>query len=433
MKKQLSITFLSIFLAFIFGITSCKKGEDEVTPVPDTNITGGATLTTVEATAVTNASAILGANITSIGDCALTEHGIVLSTSASPTTGNSKYTDTTITGTGSFSVLAGSLLPATTYYARAFATNCKGTNYGNEIHFTTLGGGASGTPTVSTTAATNITNTSAITGGSIISIGTCLITEHGIALSTTPNPTTSHTTYTDNTISGVGNFSIPLGGLSANTTYHVRAYATNCNGTAYGNDVQFTTTNAGGTADTGYFKLTVDGVVYFSYDFLSPAGATVFPEGDTRDATIGTTLGFVIHVVSSRLGDVSSPFGFFFDYQNLEVNGIGTYQFTKGDSSKQAHMILRTGTGAYDPITNPSYNLYDSGINYARHFQDSCHRAESSYAVNTLTITHWGDPFVDFIEGTITGTIYEDAKAQQNCANSMPKSYTVEFKLLRTI
>ena len=87
----------------------------------------------------------------------------------------------------------------------------------------------------------NIANTSATSGGNITNNGGTPVTQRGVVWSTGPNPTTANNQSTDG--SGTGNYTSNLTGLTANTTYYVRAYATNSAGTAYGNELSFTTTN----------------------------------------------------------------------------------------------------------------------------------------------------------------------------------------------
>jgi uncharacterized protein (TIGR02145 family) len=94
-------------------------------------------------------------------------------------------------------------------------------------------------PTVVTSAVSNITSTTAISGGNIQSDGGGSITARGICWAVTVNPTISNSKTSDGT--GIGNFTSNIIGLLPSTTYHVRAYVTNCIGTAYGNDVTFTT------------------------------------------------------------------------------------------------------------------------------------------------------------------------------------------------
>ncbi len=95
-------------------------------------------------------------------------------------------------------------------------------------------------PVLSTTAVSEITFTTAKTGGKITSTGGALVTARGICWSTTQNPTTAGIHTTDGV--GSGSFDSNLTGLTAGTIYYVRAYATNSAGTAYGNQVSFTTT-----------------------------------------------------------------------------------------------------------------------------------------------------------------------------------------------
>ena len=92
---------------------------------------------------------------------------------------------------------------------------------------------------VMTTAITSITGITAISGGTIWNSGGSPITQRGICFGTTPTPTTANTTVISG--SGTGSFTSNLSGLSPTTTYYVRAYAINSAGTAYGNEVSFTT------------------------------------------------------------------------------------------------------------------------------------------------------------------------------------------------
>jgi hypothetical protein len=96
-------------------------------------------------------------------------------------------------------------------------------------------------PTVTTTAVLNITNFSASSGGAVTSNGGAALSAWGVCWSTSANPTLANS-FLQNTVSS-GSFSSALSGLTQNTTYYVRAYATNSVGTAYGNEVSFTTAN----------------------------------------------------------------------------------------------------------------------------------------------------------------------------------------------
>ncbi|MEN8250094.1 MAG: fibrobacter succinogenes major paralogous domain-containing protein [Bacteroidota bacterium] len=94
-------------------------------------------------------------------------------------------------------------------------------------------------PTVITKTPTAITATSATIGGAIPNNGGAIIIARGICWSTSPNPDLSSSYTTDG--EGKGVFTSSLTGLSPNTTYYARAYGTNNMGTAYGNELEFTT------------------------------------------------------------------------------------------------------------------------------------------------------------------------------------------------
>jgi hypothetical protein len=97
-------------------------------------------------------------------------------------------------------------------------------------------------PQISTVVPHDITTVRAVTGGYMIFDGGGTISAKGICWGTDPNPA-----LTDNVISGgtgIASFTITISGLSPKTTYHARAYATNENGTAYGIDEAFTTSQS---------------------------------------------------------------------------------------------------------------------------------------------------------------------------------------------
>jgi hypothetical protein len=79
-------------------------------------------------------------------------------------------------------------------------------------------------------------------GGNISSDGGAGVFARGLVYATTSNPTLSNTILTIGF--GTGSFSGTLTGLSPNTTYYIRAFATNSVGTAYGNEVLYYTETA---------------------------------------------------------------------------------------------------------------------------------------------------------------------------------------------
>ena len=253
MKK---LFFLSVF----FLLFSCSSDESENNPtLPNLPV-----LTTTNASNITLIGASSGGNITSDGGADITSRGVVWSTSQNPTIA---LTTNTVdgTGTGSFTSSISGLTPNTTYYVRAYATNSVGTAYGNEISFTTT---SIQIPVLTTTTVSNITLSTASSGGNITSDGGGTITTRGVVWSTSQNPTILLSTKTTDG-SGIGNFVSNITGLSPNTQYYVRAYATNSAGTAYGNEVNFTSPT---TTASMYSSNTVfcNGVVTAIMDVTNP-------------------------------------------------------------------------------------------------------------------------------------------------------------------
>lgn len=190
-------------------------------------------LTTTAITAVTGNSASGGGNVTSSGGADVTARGIYFGINPNPTAADSKTTDDK--GTGEFTSVLTGLKGNTTYYVRAYAVNSAGTGYGPEVSFTT----PVDLPAVTTSGVTSVTKVSAISGGEVTYDGGGAVTAKGLVWSQSANPTIS-----DNKIdggAGLGAFVSNLSGLAVNTTYHIRAYATNSAGTAYGEDKVFTT------------------------------------------------------------------------------------------------------------------------------------------------------------------------------------------------
>jgi hypothetical protein len=113
----------------------------------------------------------------------------------------------------------------------------------NGYEWTDLTGAAALTNSISFGAisSSNISSSTASITTTINTDGGNTITSRGIVWNTSINPTISLSTKT-NSGTGTGTFSESITGLSASTVYYVRTYATNANGTVYGNEISFTTT-----------------------------------------------------------------------------------------------------------------------------------------------------------------------------------------------
>ena len=181
-------------------------------------------------------TAVLHGSIESKGIPAYTERGFVYSTIfKNPTIESDEKVIVNGTGIGEFSANLSDLDKDVTYYVRAYATNSDGTAYGEVVSFEAV----RELPVVMTMPVTDIDATSAVLHGSVVSEGIPAYTERGFVYSTTFDPTIESGEKVVVNGVGVGEFSANLSGLNGDITYYVRAYATNSDGTAYGETVSF--------------------------------------------------------------------------------------------------------------------------------------------------------------------------------------------------
>ncbi|UCH15135.1 MAG: hypothetical protein JSV22_04005, partial [Bacteroidales bacterium] len=210
--------------------TTSEAGITETLPV--VTIGSVQSLSSTEAT-ISGTIENLGTGVTSVS-----EHGHCWSSvTTTPTISDIKTTHGQKTSTGSFNSTLVSLTPGTKYYVKAYATNSVGTAYSVNIDFTTPADIT--VPTVTTTEVTDVTNNTAVSGGNVISDGGASVTAKGVCWNTSENPTLLNTYTNDG--AGTGIYVSNLTNLAINTTYYVRAYATNSVGTAYGEQKSFTT------------------------------------------------------------------------------------------------------------------------------------------------------------------------------------------------
>lgn len=234
---------------------------------------GAPTVSTNSVSNPTATSATCGGNVTNDGGSTVTDRGICWSTTNAPSIENGNHLSNG-NGTGTFSITMSGLSPNTVYYVRAFATNVRGTSYGEEKQFTTN----DGKPRVMINEVSNITATSAVCGGSIGSNGGFAVTDKGLVWSTSQYPTLN-----DNHISlGSGDtpFSGSMTNLSMGTTYYVRTYATNANGTAY-SDIQrsFSTTSGLPTVTTNTVSNVAAASAVCGGSISSDGGYTISDKG----------------------------------------------------------------------------------------------------------------------------------------------------------
>ena len=184
----------------------------------------------------------------------LTEWQALLSEDA-----HSETTPTTVTTVNDIHFVYNDTAGTKSYIVSPAMVDARGTTYSGLVSVPSYGSlvligagtvteSASLVPVVSTTEVTSIGTTTATSGGYVSTDNGYSVTARGVCWNTTGTPTTLNSKTTNGT--GTGTFTSSLTGLSTATTYYVRAYATNSQGTGYGAERSFTTDSESVPGDT---------------------------------------------------------------------------------------------------------------------------------------------------------------------------------------
>ncbi len=214
-----------IFLVSVVIFISCKVEEPQNPPVVITNAASEIKLMT----------AIVSGEVTEEGFSAATERGFVVSEkNSNPSVSDQKALSGY--GKGPFSIVLTKLTPNTKYYFKAFATNTKGTSYGEVQSFTTTDYKL---PSSKIESIKYVSYYIAEINGLVDDEGEGIVTECGFVLKTSSQPTINDIKV--QVSSGKGAFGTLVRGLTPNTKYFVRSYAINEKGVSYGNEISFNT------------------------------------------------------------------------------------------------------------------------------------------------------------------------------------------------
>ena len=197
---------------------------------------------------------------------------------------------------------------------------------------------SSSTPLVTTGNVSDITTTSATCGGEVVCSGAGDVTARGVCWSTSPNPTVADSLTIDGT--GTGIFTSSLTGLSQNTTYYVRAYATNSEGTGYGDEMTFTT-------PCDNIHVTISGnteICEGESTTLIASGANTYlwSTGETTDTIIinsQSTITQSVFILQESFDDGVLPNGW------LSIDADGDSYSWDAEYPIQANFITHSGTG----------------------------------------------------------------------------------------
>jgi hypothetical protein len=236
-------------------------------------------VSTQAVSAITGTGATGNGTVVNNKGIVISTRGIVWDTNPDPTTIlTTKSEESGSFGNGAFSRPITGLYGGTLYYVRAYAVNIGGVEgYGSTVSFTT----DLSSPFLTTNSGTSVLSGSATITANIVATGGAPVTTRGVCWDTSPNPTISLSTKTvENGSFGTGSFTATTSGMVDNTTYYVRAYATNTVGTSYGTDITVTSNpyviTAGIKAPVGSSGMTLlqNGSEDDSFSFNQPGIST---------------------------------------------------------------------------------------------------------------------------------------------------------------
>ena len=316
------------------------------------------TVTNTAASSITTNSALLAGNVTTDGNPANTERGVVYSTTnTNPTIGGANVTKVAVgSGSGIFSTTLSGLSGAQKYYYKAYATNTLGTVYGTVNNFTTV------TPTV-TTAVTNAASGIGITGATLN--GAINANNHNAVVTFQYGLTTSYgTTVTadQSPVNGSAGTSVSktISGLASSTLYHYKVVAVNTDGTTSGLDQSFTTATPVPEMDLKQSSTAIaDGGSYdFGSKLLSSNTDIVFTIQNTGTSALTLTTPITIGGTNANQFSIQAQ-------PTSPVAAAGSTTFTirfspTSTGSKSASISI----GNNDSNENP-YDLTITGQGYA--------------------------------------------------------------------
>lgn len=235
MKKSVSKVFIaSLFLLFTQSCSKEKDVVDDITP-PVVSVEQP-TIKTAEPSNITTTTISAAGKVEKKGNLNISDRGFCWHTTANPTINNNKILAGSVTGAGDFSGDITGLTASQTYYVKAYVETSQGVVYGNEIVVKTADIKLA---TLTTDSTVIIGKDVAWFGGTVSDDGGDKITAKGVCFSTSANPTVSDSKVLYD--KDDRKFTCVMEGMLANTTYYVRAFATNAGGTAYGNNILFKT------------------------------------------------------------------------------------------------------------------------------------------------------------------------------------------------
>jgi hypothetical protein len=245
-------------------------------------------------------------------------------------------------------------------------------------------------PTVTTTAVTNITQTTASSGGNVTDAGTADVTVRGVCWSLAENPTVADSKTEDG--AGIGSFTSSITGLTSGTTYYVRAYATSTVGTSYGAQETFST---------------LSGVADIVLSSTNPA----VPSGDIAAGSLKNPVykfNLAVTVANTQLNQVN--FMTEGTYTSTDVTKL-QFWFNTADDFGNAVQIGSDITSNLGGVSNLSFGSLTQGISTGEtgYLWITADVSESATAGRVISIDAVNTAGLTFSSGNKSGTAFGGA------------------------
>ncbi len=375
-----------------------------------------------------------GAASSGVGNNAV---GFAWGTSSTLSTGVSTTSQSGNFGSGSsFTAAITGLAANTTYYYRAYAISSIGEGYGG------IGGGSGGggygnigegyggvqsfttgaaitSPSVTTSAASAITTTAATLNGTISATGGSNATSTGFAWGTNSTLGSGTATTTQTGSFGTGAFTASLSGLTANTTYYDRAYATNSAGVGYGGIEPFTTASLPPTCSLS------------SPPPIQPGNSTILQYTTAVSTVTSATMqystnGGTTWTSTTAPSPANAPAGE--GYSTGTLNTIGTYIYqatlTPGSNTCQGTIMVAAPQGSVTQVLLATPPWVPKGastsLSWATQYMTSCTVTNNSGTVISTALSS---------SGTTVSNITAPTIFTLSCTDSYSNSYSWSFEV----
>jgi|GEM_PF-2482868 len=420
------------------NVTVGSSGTISSTPVylriPNTTAagtySGNITLTSANATQVnvaTTSSTVSKATLTITAGNQTVSYGTAVST----VTGAGNYTATGFVNSETSSVIGGTASYTTNYTTTTGAGsnvatitpvtgNLTATNYS----FSAVNGNISVTaiaPTIGSPTVTSVATTSATLGATVTGNGGAVLSARGTAWDTNASPTGNALAEGNTTVSA---FTHSRTGLTANTLYYYRGYATNSAGTAYTADGNFTTLPLPPTVGTGSAATTSGFTANWTHPTMGSASYTYTVEVD-NDSNFGSIDATVSSISSGSttqaITGLSSSTTYYYRVKSVNTTGSSAYSTTSAGiaTSTPSGTISTSGTLSAFSATYPSASAQQSfSVNGTNLTGSLTVAPPSGFEVSLTSGSGFGATATISANGTLASTtVYVRLAASTNAAS----------------